>query len=84
MMKDSGADDLVEAGREFARPLDGKAMYLEIVQRVPSLEVSRGAHARFTEIDARDTRPRPAHRMLGRLGCPAAGDQNGMVFPEGL
>src|SRR2546427_3994862 len=82
MVKDSGADNLIEARLQFVRPLDGKLVDLKISQVVFSFELFGTAHARFAEVDTYDSRCRPADRVLCRLRGPAAGDQNGMAFVE--
>ncbi len=82
MMKHSGTHDLVEARLQFARPLERQLAHLKIVQLVFSFQVLGTAHARFAEIDTRDPRCRPAHRVLGRLGCPAPCNENGQVLAE--
>src|SRR5271155_1187046 len=37
-------------------------------------------HTRRADVDAGDLSCRPAKRMLRRLGCSAAGDEDGIVF----
>src|SRR5580765_2347884 len=45
-----------------------------------SFEFSATAHARCTEIDPGNLSRRPTQGMLGRLRCPATGNQDGQVF----
>ncbi len=46
-----------------------------------ALEFLGASNAGCAEVDAGDLRFRPAHRVLSSLGCPAAGNENRMVFP---
>ena len=48
-----------------------------------SFEFCGTAHARCTEIDPGNLSRRPTQGMLGRLRCPATGNQNGVVFSIG-
>ena len=81
MMEHAGTHDLIEARLQFARPLDGKLADLEIVQVVFPLELLRTAHAGCAEVDAGHLSRRPAQGMLGRLRGPAAGNEDGVIFP---
>ena len=83
MMEHPGADDLIEAHFQIAYPLDGKLVDLEVVQVVFPLELLGVAHTGRAEVDAGHPSRRPAQGMLGRLRCPAAGNQDGLVFPIG-
>ena len=83
MMENPGADDLIEARFQVACPLDGKLADLEIVQAVFPLELLGTAHARCAEVDAGNPSRRPAQGMLGRLRCPAAGNEDGLILPIG-
>src|SRR4030095_15836094 len=83
MMEHPGADNLIEARFQLVYPLDRKLADLEIAQMIFSLELLGTAHARCAEVDAGNLSRRPTQGMLGRLRCPAAGDENGMVFPIG-
>ena len=83
MMENTGADDLVEGRLQLACPLDGQLVDLEIVQFVFSFELLSTAHARRAKVDARNLRRGPTQGMLCRLGCSAAGNQNGELFPKG-
>src|SRR5438132_7246305 len=58
-------------------------MDLKIVQTVFLLEFLGTAHARCAEVDAGNLSRRPTQSMLGRLRCPAAGNEDGLVFPIG-
>ena len=83
MMEHPGADDLIEAHLQIAYPLDGKLEDLEIVQVVFPLELLGRAHTGCAEVDAGNLSRRPTQGMLGRLRCPAAGNEDGLVFPIG-
>src|SRR5262245_50151648 len=83
MMKNAGADDLIEAHFQVTYAFDGKLADLEIVQVVFPLELLGTAHTGCAEIDADDMSRRPTQSMLGRLRCPAAGNEDGFVFPVG-
>ena len=83
MMQNPGADDLIEARLQLVDALDGKLVDLEIVQVVFALELLGAAHARRAEVDAGNPRRGPAHGVLGRLRRPAAGNEDGVVFPIG-
>ena len=83
MMENPGADDLIEAHFQVAYPLDGKLADLEIVQVVFPLELLGTAHTGCAEVDAGNLSRGPTQGMLGRLRCPAAGDEDGLVFPIG-
>src|SRR5271155_5644521 len=82
-MKHAGADDLVEAGLQFVRALDGKPAHLKIVQLVFSFQLVGTANARFAEVDTHNSRSRPTHRVLGRLRRPTTSYQNRLVFAIG-
>ena len=83
MMENSGADNLVEGLLQFAYAIDGKLMDLKIGQVIFALERLRPLHTRRADVDAGDLSCRPAQRMLCRLGCSAAGNENGIVFLVG-
>ena len=82
MVQNARADDLIETLAELADPLDRQLLHLEIGQVVLALEVFGAAHARRAEVDARHLGVRPAQGVLGRLRRPAAGDEDGVVFPK--
>ena len=83
MMEHPGADNLdrSSSSNSFTRSM-GSWRDLEIVQVVFSFELLGTAHARCAEIDPGNLSRRPAQGMLGRLRCPAAGDENGLVSPR--
>ena len=83
MVEHSGADNVVEAGPQFACLFDGKTLDLQIVELVLSFEFLGAAHACCAEVDAGHLGCRPAHRVFGRLRSSAAGDENRLVLPEG-
>src|SRR6266487_5304226 len=80
VMKNPGAHDLIKAHVEVTYLLDFKFVDLKIFQVVFSLESLRMAHTRCAAVDSCNLSPGPAQRMLGRLRCPAACDQDGLVF----
>ena len=61
--------------------LDGKLVDLEVVQTVLPLERLGVPHARRAKVDTGHLRCRPAQGMLGRLRCPAAGNEDGPILP---
>jgi hypothetical protein len=81
MMENPGAHNLIEARPQIVYPLDGKLVDLKIVQVVFSLELLGTAHTRCAEVDADNLSRRPTQSMLGRLRCPAAGNQDCAIFP---
>src|SRR4029453_11166380 len=83
MMENPGADDLIEAHLQVAHPLDGKLADLEIRQVVFPLELLGTAHTGCAEVDAGNLSRRPTQGVLGRLRCPATGNEDGLVFPIG-
>src|ERR1700726_3158905 len=83
-MENTCAYNLIEAHSQIVYLLDGKLVDLKIFQVVFSLELLRMAQTRCAAVDASNLRFRPTQRMLGRLRCPAAGDEDGLVFPIGL
>src|SRR5262245_1569113 len=83
MMKNPGTDNLIEARFQLVYPLDRELADLEIAQMIFSFEFSGTAHTRCAEIDADNLSRRPTQSMLGRLRCPAAGNEDGLVFPVG-
>src|SRR4029077_2160870 len=83
MMENPGADNLIEAHFQVTYLLDGKLTDLEIVQVVFPLELLGTAHTVCAEVDAGNLSRRPTQSMLGRLRCPAAGNEDGLVFPIG-
>src|SRR4029077_6534067 len=83
MMKNPGADNLIEARFQFVDALERKLADLEIVQVVFPLELLGRAHTGCAEVDAGDLSRRPTQSMLGRLRCPAPSNEDGLVFPIG-
>src|SRR5262249_9120872 len=83
MMENPGADNLIEARFQLVYPLDRELVDLEIIQVVLSLELLGTAHTGCAEIDAGNPRRRPTQSMLGRLRCPATGNEDGWIFPIG-
>lgn len=83
MMENSGADDLIETRFQITYSLDGKLTNLEIAQVVFALELLGTAHTGCAEVDAGNLSRRPTQGMLGRLRGPAAGNEDGLVFPIG-
>ena len=81
MMENSCADNLIEAHPQSFTLLDGKLVDLKILQVVFAFELFRAPHARSAEVDASDLSFGPTQSMLCCLRRPAAGDENGMVFP---
>src|SRR5262245_65260305 len=77
MMENPGADNLIEARFQVVCPLDRKLVDLEIIQVVLSLEILSTAHTGCAEVDAGNPRCRPPQSMLGRLRCPATGNEDG-------
>src|SRR6266576_3890393 len=61
--------------------LDRQLVDLKVGQTVLALEFRRAADTRCADVDACDLSRGPAQRMLGRLRRPAAGDEDGLVFP---
>ena len=83
MVENSGAHDLIEARLQVAYTLDWQLVDLEIVQAVFPLEVLRMPHTRRADVYAGDLCRRPAHGMLRRLRCAAAGNEDRLVFSVG-
>ena len=80
MMQHSGANNLVETGSQLCNPLNRKLAKLKIFQIVFLLQLFGVMDTRRTEVDTRDLRRRPAHRMLGGLGGSTSCNQDGIVF----
>src|SRR5580658_325509 len=80
MMENAGADDLIERRPKFRHTIDGKLMDLKIGQAIFALERLRPLHTRCADVDTGDLGCRPAKRMLRRLGCSTARDEDGVVF----
>jgi len=83
MMEHPCTNDLVEAGLQLTRQLDGQLADLQLVQAVCALELLRGPHARCAEVDAGHLGRRPAQGVLGGLRCSAPGDQDRSILPVG-
>src|SRR5579872_50086 len=81
MMKNAGAYDLIETHPEVVHSLDVKSVNLQIRKVVFFLKLLGLAHAGCTAVDTGNLSRGPAQRMLGRLGCAAACDEDGLVFP---
>ena len=83
MMKDSGADNLVEGFFQFVQTIDRELVNFKIRQVVFSLEFLGAANTGGAQVDACHLGFGPAQRVLGGLGCSAARNENGMVFSIG-
>ncbi len=83
MMENSRAHNLVKVRLQLVYLLDGKLVDLEIVQVVFSLELLGVTYTRCTKVDAGNQGRWPTQGMLGRLRCPAACNEDGMIFPIG-
>src|SRR5579872_3875330 len=81
MMKNAGAYDLIETHPQVVHSLDVELVNLQIRKVVFFLMLLGLAHAGCTAVDTGNLSRRPAQRMLGRLRCPAARDEDGLVFP---
>ena len=80
MMENPSADNLIEVHFQIVHPLDRKLLDLKIVQTVFSLQLLSAAHTRCAKVDADNPSSGPTQGMLGRLRCPAAGNEDGVVF----
>jgi hypothetical protein len=83
MMENPGAHNLIKARLQISDPLDGELVDLEVLQVVIPLELLSMAHTRCAEVDAGNMGLRPTQGMLGRLGCPAPGNQDRSRFAIG-
>src|SRR5262245_38952280 len=83
MMKNPGADYLIEARFQIVYPIDGELVDLEIVQVVFPLELLRTMHTGCAKVDADNLSRRPTQSMLGPLRCAAAGNEDGLIFSIG-
>ena len=84
VVKNAGADDVVEPFAELARALDGKMAHLKIVEFVFALELQLVCDAIFAEVDSHDARPRPADGVVRCLRRAAARDEDASVVAIGL
>ena len=80
MMENPGADNLIEARFQLVYPIDRELADLEIVQVVFLFELLGAAHTGCAEVNTGNLSRRPTQSMLGRLGCSAAGNEDGLVF----
>src|SRR5207302_10105412 len=72
MMKNSSADDLVEAHSQSVYLLDWKLVDLKIFQIVFALEFLGTMHTRRADVDAGNLSCGPTQRVLCCLRCSAA------------
>src|SRR5271155_2836937 len=79
MMENPGAHNLIEAHPKMVYLLDGKLVDVEILEVVFLLEFLRTLHTGCATVDTCDLSRGPAQRMLGRLRCPAARDEDGLI-----
>ena len=80
MVKNTGANDVLEAAAQFACAFHRKLPNLEIVEAVFGLERFGIFDARRTYVDPNHLRTRPVQRVPGCLGGAAASDQHAAVF----
>src|SRR5262249_58105989 len=76
MMKDAGADDVVEHLVELARLFDREPVEIEVCKPVFALQLACVAEACLADVDSCHMRVGLAHRVSGGLRGPAARDPN--------
>jgi len=79
MVKDAGANDLVECLAKLANPFDRKPVKLQISDVVLHLEIAGVAQARFAKVDRGHSRVRLHERMTRGLRRSAPGDEDGSI-----
>jgi hypothetical protein len=79
MVENSGANNLIEAVAQLSSPLHRKLLQVKVGEVMFSLEFFG-----LAEVNSSDPGMRPPDCILGGLGCPAAGNENGKIFPVRL
>ncbi len=84
VVKDTGANDMVEGGLELSSTLDRQLHDLQVVQAMLQLEFLSIFNAVGTDIDSRHPRLRPTQSISRRLRGTAPCDENAAIISIGL